>query len=131
MNRQAPMARATMNVEIGFFTKIPNKFFGSGMAHQLGVSASVIYLALCEHANRNGSNTFKVSDRAIESDTGSSSRTISNARKRLIEYKLIDCNRDKGESFEYTILAQEFQWVPEKHRRRVKREPRAYHAKKP
>ena len=65
-------------VDVGPYTvKIPNRFFGSGMAARLGCSASLVYLALWDHANRN-SNTFKASDRALASDTGLGTRTICN-----------------------------------------------------
>ena len=85
-------------VDIGPYTQIPNRFFGSGMAARLGPSAGFIYLALCDHANRNGSVSFKVSDKALASDTTIAPRTICTARKKLIEYGLISCKREKGQS---------------------------------
>src|SRR5271169_6134004 len=81
-------------VDIGPYTRIPNRFFGSGMAARLGPSAGYIYLALCEHANRNSNRTFKASDKALASETAIAPRTICNARKRLIEYGLVSCKRE-------------------------------------
>jgi hypothetical protein len=117
-----------MPVEIGPFSKVPSKFFGSGTASSLGASASLVFLALCEHANRNSSNTFKASDRALASETGLGTRTICDARKRLIEHDLISCSRENGQSFNYTIPTQSLEWVPLKQRLRAKRKPRAIHA---
>lgn len=117
-----------MPVEIGGFTKIPNKFFGSGTARMLKPSASLLYVALCEHANRDGKNTFKTSDNALASETTLSTRTICDARKRLIEKGLISCTREKGQSYFYTILSPSLKWVPLAERRRVKLKPRALHA---
>ncbi len=91
-------------VDVGPYTKIPNRFFGSGTAANLGCSASLVYLALLEHANRNSSNTFKASDRAIASETGLGTRTICNARKRLSERGLISISRPEGQSYTYTVL---------------------------
>ena len=70
-------------VEIGSYSKMPRMFFGSGTAASLGPSAALLILALCEHANRNNSNTFKASDRALASDTGCAPRTICDSRKKI------------------------------------------------
>jgi hypothetical protein len=51
-----------MPVQMGPFSKFPYRFFGSGMAASVGPSAGFIYIALCDHANREGDNTFRVSD---------------------------------------------------------------------
>jgi hypothetical protein len=115
----------TSTVEIGPFTKIPNKFFGSGTAAMLGQSASLFFLALCEHANRNSDLTFKSSDKALASDTGLGTRTICDARKRLREKGLITCERASGQSFVYTLVVLSLMWVPVSERPRQKRKPRA------
>jgi hypothetical protein len=115
-------------VDIGPFTKIPSKFFGSGLAARLGPSTSLFYLALCEHANRNESTCFKASDRALAADTRLSTRTICDARKRLIEYGLITCSRENGQSYLYTLQKIALKWVPIKERQRPKAKPRALHA---
>lgn len=117
-----------MSVEIGLYTEIPSKFFGSGTAARLGPTASLVFLALCEHANRHESNTFKASDKALAADTGYGPRTICDARKRLIEHGLISCMRPEGQSFEYTIPAFTLKWKPLAQRLRAKRKPRALHS---
>ncbi len=99
------------SVNIGPFTKIPHKLFGSGTARDLKPSATLFYVALCEHANRNSSNTFKASDNALASETNLSTRTICDARKRLIERKLISCAREEGQSYFYTLNAPSLKWV--------------------
>ncbi len=114
-------------VDIGEFTKIPNKFFGSGTACALGTSASLLFLALCENANRNGSTSFKASDRALSSETGLGTRTICDARKRLLEKGLVSCAREMGESYVYTLLKSELGWVRLSERPRAGCKPRAYH----
>jgi hypothetical protein len=114
-----------MPVEIGNFSKMPNQFFGSGCAAKLGLSPAVLFLALCEQANRNSANSFAASDRALASDTGLGPRTICDARKRLIEEGLISCTREKGRSFSYTLSKYEFHWTAIKDRPRAKRRPRA------
>jgi hypothetical protein len=116
------------SVEIGHYTKIPNKLFGSGTARDLKPSATLLYVALCEHANRNSSNRFKASDNALASDTTLSTRTICNARKRLIERELIACTRAEGQSYFYTLPVPSLKWVPLAERLRTKLKPRAYHA---
>lgn len=117
-----------MPVEIGSFTKIPNKFFGSGTASSLGTSASLLLLALYEHANRNNSNTFKTSDKALASDTGLGTRTICDARKKLTEHGHILCAREKGQSHKYTIKNLQLKWKRLEERPRQKLKPRALHA---
>ena len=125
-----PVNRERGSVDIGPFTKIPNRFFSSGTAASLKPSATLLYVALCDHANRKGSNTFKASDKALASDTTLSPRTICNARKRLIEYKLITCTREEGQSYVYTLPVPAWNWVPVAKRGRSKLKPRAYHALK-
>jgi len=120
-------AKSKGSVDIGAFTKIPNKFFSSGTASAIGASASLFYLALCENANRNSSTEFKASDRAISSETGLGTRTIIDARKRLLEKGLISCVREKGESYVYTLLKLELSWVRLKDRPRADCKPRAYY----
>jgi hypothetical protein len=119
---------ASGKVDVGSYTKIPNKFFGSGTAAKLGCSASLVLLALCEHANRENSNTFKASDRALASETGLGTRTICDARKKLEEHKLISCSREEGQSYVYTLPVFSFNWVRLENRLRSKRKPRAIHA---
>lgn len=118
----------TSTVEIGPFTKIPNKFFGSGKAAMLGPSASLLFLALCEHANRNSHVTFKASDKALASETTIAPRTICNARKKLLEYGLISYTRQKGQSYVYTLLKPSWEWKPLKERPRRALKPRALYA---
>lgn len=115
-------------VDIGPYTKIPNKSFGSGTGAKLGRSSALLFLALCEHANRNGSMSFKASDAALASDTGLAPRTICDARKRLLEYGLISCRRQDGHSYTYTLKKYNFDWQPVRERRRPKCNPRALHA---
>ena len=117
-----------MPVEIGPYSKIPSKFFGSGTAANLKPSAALLFLALCEQANRHNSNTFKASDKALASETGLGTRTICDARKRLAERGLITCSRQMGQSYEYTIPKLSLQWVPLAERLRPKQKPRANHA---
>jgi hypothetical protein len=120
----------TEKVDIGPYSKIPNKFFGSGTAVKLGKTASLVYLALCEYANRNGSNTFKASDRALASETGLGTRTICDARKRLCEYGLISTSRLEGQGYNYTLPKLSLSWVPLVERLRSKRKPRALYAQR-
>jgi hypothetical protein len=115
-------------LDIGPYARFPNRFFGSGMAARLGPSTGFVYVALCDHANRNSSNTFKVSDRALAADTRIASRTICDARKRLIEYGLISCRREKGQSHVYTLFKPSWEWKPLKERHRRSLKPRALHA---
>lgn len=117
-----------MPVEIGPFSKMPSKFFGSGTAASLGPSASLVFLALCEHANRNGSNSFKASDKALASETRYSPRSICDARKRLAERGLISCSREDGQSYKYELPAFSFDWIRLGERPRQKRKPRALYA---
>ena len=119
-----------MPVDCGQFTKIPNKLFGSGTARELKPAATLLYLALWENANRHGKAEFKASDKALASETTLSSRTICDARKRLIETGLISCIREPGQSFTYTLPKPEMNWVPLKDRPRKKMLPRAYHAQR-
>lgn len=119
-----------MSVDIGPYTQIPNKLFGSGTAAILGPSATLLWVALCEHANRNSENTFSVSDKSLASDTTLSPRTICDARKVLRERGFLKAERQKGTSYSYTLLPCKLGWVPVKERLREKRKPRALHAKR-
>jgi hypothetical protein len=116
-----------MSVEIGFFSKIPSRFFGSGVAAEVGPSAALLFIALCEHANREGKNTFKASDKALASETTLSPRTISNGRKRLVERGLLLAEREPGNSYTYTTQKLTLDWVKLKDRPRQKRKPRGLH----
>ena len=120
-----PQPQKQKSVDIGLWAKFPNKFFGSGMARKVGASASVLYFALCENANREPSNTFKASDKALASETDLSPRTIRDARIKLIENGLISCSREPGQSFIYTLLHQKLQWLKRSERPRQKLKPRA------
>lgn len=115
-------------VDIGQYTKIPNRFFSSGMAARLGPSAGYLYIALCDHANRHSSNSFKASDKALASDTSLASRTICDLRKKLTEYGIISWTREKGQSHVYTLLKPSLEWKPLKERHRRILKPRALHA---
>ena len=122
-----PEPQRQKSVDIGPFAKFPNKFFGSGMARKIGPSASVLYFAFCENANRNRepSNTFKASDKALASETGLSPRTMRDARIKLVENRLVSCSREPGQSYTYTLLPQELKWLKRSERPRQKRKPRA------
>jgi DNA-binding transcriptional ArsR family regulator len=117
--------------DIGPYAKFPNKFFSSGTARKVGISASVFYFALCENANRfkPPSNTFKATDNAIASETGLSPRTIRNVRTKLVENGLISCSREPGQGFTYTLVRQELKWLKRSDRPRQKQRPRAMRAK--
>lgn len=120
----------TMPVDIGHFSKMPNKLFGSGTVARLGPSASLLFLALCEHANQESDNSFRVSDRTLAADTGLSARTLCDARKLLIEQKLVSCSRERGSSHTYTLPKYELPWVPIKDRLRPKGQARGLHQKR-
>jgi len=113
--------------DIGQWARFPNRFFSSGLASRIGPSASLLYLALCENANRPQppSNTFKASDRALASETGLSTRTIRDVRITLMENGLIEYAREPGQSYTYTLLRQELKWLNLAERPRQKRKPRA------
>jgi hypothetical protein len=102
------------------------------MARQVGPSASLLYFALCEIANRDRdhSNTFKKSDKFLAKETGLSPRTIRNVRIKLWENGLVECRRENGQSYTYTLLPQKLPWVPNAARLREKRKPRAMAARR-
>jgi hypothetical protein len=105
-------------------------FFGSGTAASLDPPAMILFFALCEHANRNSSNTFKVSDNALASDTGYAPRTICDARKQLGERGLISCKRDEGACYVYILSVYSLEWMRVEDRPRHKLKPRANHARR-
>ena len=114
------------SVGIGPFAKVPNRYFGSGMARKVGPSASLLYFALCEIANRDQdhSNTFRESVSFLRKETGLSSRTIRNVRIKLLENGLVECRRENGQSYTYTLLPQKLPRVPNAARLREKRKNR-------
>jgi len=128
IRRPVPVTQGRQALDIGGYAKFPNRLFGSGMAARLGPSATLIYLALCDHANRKSEMSFSASDNALAGDTGIAPRTIFNARKKLIEYGLISCEREKGRSHIYTLLKPSWEWKPLKERPRRTLKPRALHA---
>jgi DNA-binding transcriptional MocR family regulator len=95
------------------------------MAADLGPTAALLYLALCDHANRAGGNKFKVSDRALAADTGIAERTILEARKAILARGLITYERQPGKSHEYTLIIPTLTWKAQKERPRQKKKPRA------
>jgi DNA-binding transcriptional ArsR family regulator len=126
-----PVTKRAGRVELGPYFTVPKVLIQSGIAGRIGPYATVVYIALCEHANRGkreDQNTFSVSDRALAADTGIAERTIRNHRTKLVEQGLISCRRDTGQSYIYTILLLPSEWVPIKDRPRKKRKRRALHA---
>ncbi len=111
---------------LGPFFQVPNRFFGSGLARKIGTSASLLYFSLCEIANRDKHhrNTFKFSDKNLSKENGLGSRTIRNARAKLIENGLVKCSQEPGQSYTYTLLRQDLPWVPRSDRPRAKLKPR-------
>ncbi|HUV96559.1 MAG TPA: hypothetical protein VMV98_03735 [Acidobacteriaceae bacterium] len=105
-----PEPQRQKSLDVGPFARFPNKFFGSGMARKLGPSASVLYIALCEHANREPSNTFGARDGDLAWETGLSPRTIRNVRIKLSENRLVECRREPGQKYTYTLLRPELRW---------------------
>jgi DNA-binding transcriptional regulator YhcF (GntR family) len=87
-----------------------------------------LLLALCEVANRKGAITFLISYRALAADTGLAPRTTCEARKRLWEEKLIQCAREKGRSFTYSLGEYALEWIAVKDRPRTARKAHALHA---
>ena len=121
-----PEHQRERSFDIGPFARFPNKYFGSGIARRVGLSASMLYFALCENANRNRvpSNTFKASDGALASETGLSPRTISKVRIKLFENGLVTYSREPGASYKYTLLRPDLKWLTRAERPRQKRKPR-------
>jgi hypothetical protein len=119
--------------DIGLWARFPKNFFGSGMARKLGPSASVLYIALCENANRPQppSNTFRARDRDLAWETGLSPRTIRNVRIKLSESGLAEYRREPGQNYTYTLLRQELKWFKLAERTpRQKRRPRGMAARR-
>jgi hypothetical protein len=114
--------------DLGPYFTVPKGIIRSGIAAQIGPSALALYIALCEHANRDNTVSFTASDKALASDTDISERTIGELRKILVERKLIECRREPGHSFEYTLLPVKGDWVRIVDRPRIKRNPRAHKA---
>lgn len=115
-------------VDLGPFTKIPNKLFGSGKAAALGPSATLLYVALCEQANRAANTVFSISDRSLAADTGLAARTICDARKRLQEQKMLSVTRQNGRSYSYSLFKCDLLWIQRTERQRPTRKPRAKYA---
>ena len=114
-----------MPVEIGpSWYKMPNNLFRSGTAAKVGKMASLMLSALCEFANGEGENTFRVSDKQIASVTGIGPRTVCDARKRLIEFGFVECKRDRGQMYTYTLLPQTMRSMRLEDRVRRKDRPR-------
>jgi len=122
---QEPGPQRQKSVDIGPYARFPNKFFSSGMACKVGASASLLYFALCENANRHPSNTFKASDKALASETGLSTRTMRDARIKLFENGMVSYSREPGQSYTYTLLRPELKWLKLSERPRQKLKPRA------
>jgi hypothetical protein len=117
-----------MPVEVGpSWFKMPNNLFRSGMAAKVGKMGTLLLACLCEFANGEGENTFTVSDKQLASVTGMGTRTISDARKRLVEFRFIDCKRGDGQSYTYTLLPVSMQYLRLEHRLRKKDKPRGLH----
>jgi len=125
--------RGERSLDIGLFARFPNKFFGSGLARKIGPSASVLYLALCETANRgNGrNNIFTARDKSLAWETGLSPRTIRNLRAKLIENGLVKLSQEPGQNYTYTLLRQELKWFKNAERPpRQKQRPRGMAARR-
>lgn len=116
--------RKSDGVDIGGFFKVPNRLFGSGLAAKLGVSVTVVYVSLCDVANRKGSRSFSVSDETLSADTGLGKSTIRSARKTLAEAGLISYAMNAGSSAEYSLKTPEMKWNPVKNRKRTPKKPR-------
>ena len=113
------------NRDLGPYFAVPKGFIRGGVAARLGPSAALVYVALCEHRNRDRKKALSVSDRALAADTGVAERTICGIRAKLAAEKLITYSRSNGASHTYTLLPVPPTWVPIADRPRRKREPRA------
>lgn len=119
-----------MTVEIGPWFKMPNNIFRSGTAAKLGKMETLLYAALCEFANGEGENTFRASDKQLASVTGIGTRTICDARKKLLEEHLIEClPRPKGQTFTYKLCPVSLRFMRLEERVRRKDRPRALHGR--
>lgn len=116
--------RKSDGVDIGGFFKVPNRLFGSGLAAKLGVSVTVVYVSLCDAANRKSSLSFSVSDETLSANTGLGKSTIRSARKTLVEVGLITYTMKAGSSAEYWLKTPELKWTPIKDRKRPPKKPR-------
>ena len=130
-NRDDDKPHNGVNTGKSFF-KVPGKLFASGLAQTLRTSATLLYCALWENANRPTfpSNTFETTDKRLSFETGLSPRTIRDARNRLKEKGLIQCVRPFGAKFAYTLLPQDLKSIPKEERRpRTKKRPRGYQSR--
>lgn len=132
-SRKGGLTQRHASVDIGDYARFPNKLFGSGLARKLGPSATLLYLVLCEAANRNskGLNTCSVRDDQLAWETGLGTRTIRDKRTKLVESGLVQIHREPGQKYIYTLLPQDLKWLKVKDRApRQKKQPRGMHAQR-
>jgi hypothetical protein len=126
--KKPPQPTQGLNAGTSFF-KTPGQLAGSGTAAKIGPIATALYVVLWENGNRNGSNTFKSSDKALSLETGICLTTLREVRAKLVEERLIEVRRgSKGQRFTYYLVPQDWKWVkraerPEKPAKQ--RKPRA------
>lgn len=92
-----------MTVMIDSFFGIHPWVVRSGLWAELKPGEVNLYIYLLEESERRCTRRITATDTQIGKAVGTASRTLCNARKKLQEYGLIECERGLGNKYDYTI----------------------------
>ena len=86
---------------------IPQYVIRSGLWTQMRPSEWSLYVCLLHESERYSTRKLQKTDATLCKLAGLSSRAFCNARKKLQEYKLVICERGRGNIYSYTICNPE------------------------
>lgn len=90
----------------GYFG-IPQQVLRTGLWAKMKPSEQNLYVCLMHESERYSTRQITRSDMTLCALSGLSSRAFCNARKRLQEFRLIECRRGRGNVYRYTICNPE------------------------
>ena len=82
---------------------MPQHVVRTGLWAKLKPSEQNLYVCLMHESERFSTRTIRRNDAALCRISGLSSRAFCNARKKLQEFRLIECHRGVGNIYVYTI----------------------------
>jgi hypothetical protein len=92
-----------MTVKFPRWFGVPPELIELGHFAKLADSSKTLYVFLCFISDKRSSRQFPLKDATIVDMAGISKGTLSTARKKLSDSKLIVCDREPGGQYTYTL----------------------------
>lgn len=96
-------ARNQMTVMFDRFFGVPQQIIRSGLWAKMKPTEQSVYICLLHESERYRSRELARTDYQLREIVGVSSRALCNARKKLVERRLVQCVRRTGNVYVYTL----------------------------